>query len=61
MPPKCGYHAGSLPIFLYLLQLLGTGASWPNGKSFSQTVTFAFKSNDCFSDTDTVIAMHCVI
>lgn len=30
MSPKCGYHTGSLPIFLYLLQLLGTEASWPN-------------------------------
>ncbi|XP_043101469.1 inactive serine protease PAMR1 [Puntigrus tetrazona] len=30
MSPKCGCHAVSLHIFLYLLQLLGFGASWPN-------------------------------
>ncbi|KAK7176116.1 hypothetical protein R3I93_000390 [Phoxinus phoxinus] len=29
MSPKCGYLS-SLPILLYLLQLLSTGASWPN-------------------------------
>ncbi|XP_067293549.1 inactive serine protease PAMR1 [Pseudorasbora parva] len=30
MYPKCGYLPASLPILLYLLQLLSTGASWPN-------------------------------
>lgn len=61
MPPKCGYHAGWLPIFLYLLQLLSSGASWPNGKSFVRPVTFTFKSNDCVSLTQTLLLQCTVI
>nr|XP_017212577.1 inactive serine protease PAMR1-like [Danio rerio] len=30
MAPESGYHSASLLVLLYLLQLLSTGASWPN-------------------------------